>query len=306
MNTGVERQESCEDPHVATLRRVAEATWSATRDERRARFHRGAPCPTRVAPYGATDPYARRVHELCAQSGCMDLVHDVIARVLKKLDTTPGKIDDPAAYTFQIASRELIEVKRSTRSNSGFPARPSRNDGVAARVNAELETRSDHRGAWLISLFRILRAYPFSTHHVPGRWPVDGLVEERAAQLPGEPQSRTVVRREIAEVIAIATLIAGHDWVYTNITLPLHAHGNQAELQECNDGTDVDLESAILGVRLREAYLHHRTAGLSTQDSFTRAAVEATGLTAPAITSDLAAALDELEAQASSRPCPAI
>ncbi|HMQ64829.1 MAG TPA: hypothetical protein PJ992_00945 [Arachnia sp.] len=90
--------------------------------------------------------------------------------------------------------------------------------------------------------------------------------------------------------------MAGHDWVYTNLTLPLQAHGHHAELTDFVASTTFDdPESAILAARLRAAYQRHRAAGLTTDAAFTRASVEVTGLPAPELTPDLAIALEELE-----------
>lgn len=288
-----------EDPrprHTTVLQHAGEAAWRASREERNARFHRGTNCPTRAVPYGPGDPFARRVHDQCAASGCLDLHHDLIARVLTKLDALDRDVLDLDAYTFRIASRELIDLKRAERSGSGFPAKPGRSDGVAGRVIAHLDDHPTH-SAWLVALFRILRSYPFSPHHVPGRWPVDGLVDERVKLLPHEPGAPAVVRREIAYVLAAARAVAGHDWVYTNITLPLHANGACAELTEFRAGAETgpDAEAAILSARLRTAYQLHRASGLDPASSFARASLEVTGLPAPALTAELAAALAELE-----------
>ncbi|HMR47748.1 MAG TPA: hypothetical protein PKE40_00735 [Arachnia sp.] len=283
--------------HDDLLQHAGEASWAASREERAARFHRGRACPTRAVPYGPADPFARRVREICTTSGCLDLHHDLIARILAKVDVADSRIADLKAYAYRIASHELVDLKRAERAGRGLPSKPGRSDGVAGRVIAELDAPDQVHRAWLIVLFRILRSYPFSPYHVPGRWPVDGLVEQRTEVLPDEPSSASTVRREIRHVLATATIVAGHDWVYTNITLPLCAHGAPLELTDriAGGGADADAEIAILGPRLRGAYLLHRMAGAERSVALERASLEVTGLPAPGLTAEIASALEELE-----------
>lgn len=277
------------------LQHAAHAAWMATREERADRYHRGLHCPTRTAPYGTFDPYGQAIPELCAAAGCLDLLHDLIARVLTKLDAPAARIDNLAAFSCSVARRELVEVKRAERARAGLPARPSRTDGVAGRVDAVLRQTGDGTAEWLVALFRIMRTYPYRPLHVPGRWPVDGLTRERELLLPHETSSPIVVRTEIARVLRIAKDVAGHDWVYTNLTLPLQAHGAQSELPDMLPATNPDAETMILGRQLKQTYQRLRLAGLNPDTAFARAAFEVTGLAAPLLTPELIEALAELE-----------
>lgn len=296
MSIGATHQATSQILSLLMLQCVAEAAWGATREERKTRFHNGYPCPTRTVPYGAANRDGHLAHERCVLSGCLDLFHDVVVHVLIKLGAEEeSAVDNPAAFSFRIASRELVEVKRNERSHSGFPAKPTRNDGVAGRVNAALDSHHDDHGAWLVALFRILRSYPFSSQHVPGRWPVEGLAQERARRLPRETSSPEIVRLEISQVMSIATTVAGPDWVYTNLTLPIQASGARAELPDTLASPSEDVETRILCGRLRETYQHLRRAGLTPQQAFADAALQVTGLPAPLITPELAEALEELE-----------
>lgn len=289
------RQDTPPSTEVA-LRHAATAAWQASRELRAARFHPAGACPTRSAPYGAADPQARGTHEICAASGCLDLFHEVTTRVLEKLDGADlSRVADLAAFAFRIAGRELVEIGRAERTRLGFPARPTRGDGIPGRVNTALREAHAHQGEWLVALFRIMRSYPFSPRHVCGRWPVAGLVHERATILPGEASSAALVHREIGRVLSIARRVAGHDWVYANLLLPLNAHGSSAELSETLTTVTPDPETAILGAELTRTYQRFRLAGLSPQTAFARTSLEVVGLPAPLLTPELTEALEELE-----------
>lgn len=282
---------------ATALEHVAQAAWTATRDERVNCYHRGNRCPTRSAPYGVDDPYGHAIHEARASAGCIDLLHDVIARVLTKLDASTAKITDLAAYCYRIACREVVEVKRVERTSSGLPARPSRSDGVAGRVNAGLRSTGNGTGEWLVVLFRIMRTYPYSSRRAPGRWPISGLARERAALRPDEDSSPQVIRDEVSRVLTIAKEVAGHDWVYTNLTLPLQAHGAHSELPDTLSAPSNDAETTLLCAQLKENYQRLRRAGVPAEEAFGQASVLTTGLPAPRLNPELAEALEELEPQ---------
>ena len=286
-------------PHddESLLRIVAEAAWNASRDERGARCHQRGTCPTRVAPYGHADPNGQKAHEVCQLAGCLDLLHDLIVRVQQKLASGPGlaAVDDPAAYVFRVARNELVELGRSERAALGFPAKPSRTDGVVAHVNAALAAGGGARAEWLVALFRIMRCYPFSPQHIPGRWPLDGLVLERERHLPDEVSTQVIVRSEIQRVLGVASEVAGQAWVYNAITLPLHANGNRQELRDDHPDPACNDIDEVMGSLLRGAYQAHRARGLSRDEAFTRASVEVTGRRAPCQTPALRTALADLD-----------
>ncbi len=279
------------------LRIVAEAAWNASKEERGARFHQRGTCLTRVAPYGPADPNGQKAHEVCQLAGCLDLLHDLIVRVQQKLAAGPGlaAVDDLPAYAFRVARNELIELGRSERAALGFPAKPSRSDGVVARVNVALASAGGPRADWFVALFRIMRCYPFSTQHIPGRWPLDGLVLERERHLPDEVSTQFVVKSEIQRVLGVATEVAGQAWVYSTITLPLHANGNRRELRDDEPDRDCHDIDHVMGNLLRGAYQAHRMRGLSRTEAFTRASMEVTGCRAPCQTPALRTALADLD-----------
>lgn len=262
---------------VEQLNQIADAAWRVTREERETRCHQRGRCLTRSAPYGSRDPQARRVHEHCMSAGCLDLLHDLLVRVLAKLQHRDGDagsaIADLGAYAGRVAARELIELKRAERVAMGFPAKPGRCDGVAARIIARLESDAGAEGPWLVTLFRIMRSYPFSAHHVNGRWPVDGLVIERATYFPGWNGPETV-RHDINRVLCVARECAGHEWVFNNLTLPLNSHGVIDELpDDAVEATDVDIDS-VVGRLLRADFRRNLASGRSSREAL-RSAVRA-------------------------------
>ncbi len=285
------------DDRWSVTRTLADAAWLTARAERAARFHAHRACPTRVAPYGNRDPNARTVHPMCNNAGCLDLHHELITRVMRKLQAHPdrSRIHDLGAYAYRVAGTELVELKRAERTAVGFPAKPGRSDGAAGRVEASLKA-SEADGAWLRTLFGILRSYPFSLGHVSGRWPVEGLATERGRHFPQEADQVSAVRRDIARVMARAADVVGHQWVYDNLTLPLQAGGRPSALLEEVHATDADDGvHALMGRMLLEAYQRERATGLGQREALALAAYEVTGHIAPPHSRDVMQALRELD-----------
>lgn len=284
--------------------RIAPATWTATAEARAAQHSPGGYCPTRRVPYGPWDPRGKLVAEACHSSGCFDIFHElligVIAKVRRHIELHPGRsIDNLPAFASSVARTEVTELQRTGRTRRGLPAKPTRNDGAAGRINSVL-ARNPEIGEWLIILFRILRAYPFSRHHVCGSWPIDGLVEERAKYLPGGDTS--VVRREIDLVLATATAEAGFDWMYDNLTGPLMSEGVPGELaDDLPDAAAVPFADKAMAGLLHRAYWAYRGQGYSRRAALAEASREVCGFV-PAIDATMEEILDELEA----RPAPAV
>ena len=245
---------------------VAEAAWHIAHAERSARFHRLASCPTRTAPYGRKDPEGTGLHPSCQETGCLDLHHDLIERMVNQLARDNRRHPDRViknlpAYLTRVARSQLSEQKRAERVRIGAQAKPTRSDGAAGRVMARFEAIGGLRGEWLTRLFRIMRSYPFSSTHVPGRWPVDGLVEERAKLPDGHTPTREEIRKDIAFVTETSTHILGSRWVHENLTIPLISNGAFEELREEHTATDIDLTDVVLGKQLIAVYRHLRAGG---------------------------------------------
>ncbi|TRY16880.1 hypothetical protein FOJ82_13485 [Tessaracoccus rhinocerotis] len=285
------------------LQLAAEAGWNASREDRGTKFHNRGTCYTREAPYGPQDPHGRGLHEVCRGAGCLDLLHELVAAILLKLmaKLDGGTVADPGAYAYRVARTALVELSRSARTAAGYPAKPGRDDGVPARVNVALLDAAGHRGPWLVVLFRILRAYPFSPNHVAGRWPIDGLLQEREKHFPDEGSTTSMVRREVAMVIQVAKQVAGQDWVYSNLTLPLLSNGGGQTLPENLCRPEDDHIEQLLAAMFKDAYLRLRRCGHVALDAYRVATVEVTGRPAPKPTPQILTALRELEDEVSSR-----
>ena len=286
--------------------RIAPATWTATAEARAAQHSPGGYCPTRRVPYGPADLRAELVADACHSTGCFDIFHDllvgVVAKVRRHIELHPGQsIDNLPAFASSVARCQVSELQRTGRTRRGLPAKPTRNDGAAGRVNCVL-ARKPEIGEWLVILFRILRAYPFSRHHVCGSWPIDGLVEERAKYLPGG--DRSVVRREIDLVMATATAEAGFAWMYDNLTGPLMSEGVPGELaDDVADPAPVPFADKAMAGLLHRAYLDLRGRGYSRRAALAEASREVCGIV-PVIDAAMEEILDELEAQPLLRPTP--
>lgn len=215
-------------------------------------------------------------------------------------------IANPGAYAERTMRSELVEWHRTARVAQGFPAKPSRSDGVAGRVVLALDGSGPGEHGWLVTLFRIMRSYPFSPDHVCGRWPVDGLCIERLNYFPDQPVGPETIRREISLVMAVARRVAGPQWVYDNLVMPLTSNGETCRLPEdwARD-EELDLES-LLSRWLRTSYLRHRAAGLARHAALRLASLEVTGLEPPEAGPALDLLLHELERSADPPTLPVL
>ncbi|SHJ19939.1 hypothetical protein SAMN02745244_01941 [Tessaracoccus bendigoensis DSM 12906] len=282
---------------VLPLPVLAEAVWVASLQQRMALHYGWSRCLTRNAPYGPNDRGGLDVHEWCTTVGCIDLHHELLSRVLAKLtragSASNATVKDPGAYAYRIATTELVEMGRCERAAQGFPVKPSRTDGAAGRINRELALLPE--GEWLLVLFRVMRSYPFSPHHVPGRWPMAGFAEEKTFLDGGRVVPLEEVRRDVGLVIATAKATAGHAWVYSNLTLPLYTTGPAEALTPEHTVDRPDEVDGILMRLLRASYARHRSAGDDPQVAFHKAAVEVVGQEPPTETSEIRDALSDLD-----------
>lgn len=280
---------------------LAEAAWLAARDERSARFHDLRRCPTAIAPYGPRDPDGQLTRWMCCRAGCLDLHHELLARMVQQLGkerrdaTANGVIRNFPAYVRRVAATQLVEIRRAEQVARGFPAKPSREDGAVGRVIAALRSIDGIRGEWLVALFRIMRAYPFSTHHVPGRWPVEGLIEERSKLADEHRPSPMEVRRDILFVLRRAGEILGTTWVNDNLTTPLLSNGGTETLYDDHVLEPDDVASQVLGRKLLMAYQRLQEAGLPGDEALKTASLRVCGVALPRVTREIRGVLRELD-----------
>lgn len=204
----------------------------------------------------------------------------------------PDKVTHIAGYLGRMAASELTEMRRGENVSRGFPAKPGRTDGVSGRVIKKLDELPD--GEWLIVLFRIMSAYPYSPHHTKGRWPFDGFLEEHKERFPEKPATLESVRTDVNRVLTVASETAGRDWVFANLTLPLNSHGEDDRIP-AEAASDADQFAVLMGNLLRKSYARNRAAGCQPAEAFQVAAEELSGADAPSLTREVRDAIDDLE-----------
>ena len=210
---------------------VPSLVWQLSRRVRRTAHlsagHRS--CATVIAPYSPQDPNGRLIREICVLDGCLDIAHDIIVSVSARLAADSTLVRDDGRYVNSIVSREVSNYERSQRAALGLPAKPTRSDGVAGKVIAELNRRAatENEGEWLVQLFRMIRAHVCRMHQ-GNDWPIDhwlAIKYEAAGRLRLErPDERAEIKREIVLVLATAREVAGQAWVHHNILHPLLAN----------------------------------------------------------------------------------
>lgn len=220
-------------------REVAVLLWPLTREVRDQLHGPHTGCPTRRIPYSERDPDARWLSATCRAAGCLDHLHELLLATMNRLEHTDlSTVQDLPRFVSRVARNQLVELRRHERVAAGYPAKPTRTDGIPGRVCLALSSVADPASrSWFPVLFRILRAYPFAPGRTTATWPLDGLTAEKSG-MDGRPrliasrQARQEIADDIHAVLAIAEQVAGRDWVYDNITSPLLAYRTMTELTD--------------------------------------------------------------------------
>lgn len=205
---------------------LAEFVWFGTATLRR-RAHVGAgrpTCPTRVAPYSSA---VATVHQLCRDSDCLGIMHDIYGRVLRRLEQRGESVElvsERPGYVRTIVGSQVAEYEREARVRRGLPAKPTRNDGPARRVNEALDECVE--AGWLQTLFRMMRGYACRDGRASSAWPVDAWSNEKSSHDGvlrgiGTTTARTELLKDIRAVIETAGRVAGKAWVNDTILHPL-------------------------------------------------------------------------------------
>lgn len=216
---------------------VAVLVWPLTRPTRD-HLHDQHGCRSRFAPYGPADPDASRVPGTCQACGCLDHMHDVLLATMTRLQRADfTHVDDLPRFVTRVARNEIVELKRHQRVALGYPARPSRADGIPGRVIAALQQSEPGERAWRLQLFRILRSYPYTEGRREACWPLDGLTLEKCqldgrARIVGSVEARCEIRHDIDDVLHLAAEVAGCAWVHETIVAPLSSFREPAVLDE--------------------------------------------------------------------------
>jgi hypothetical protein len=288
---------------------LARLVWQLTGELRReAHLARRTSC-SRIAPYGQDDPRGEAVRGACVDAGCLDLVHDVLIRVQPKLrarSAAAGAPDHPARYANTTITSAVADVRRSRRVELGLPAKPTRRDGVAARVEAAL-TPGVGGHPWPVTLFRLVRAYACTPGPAGRSWPLDAWAEAKSAadgiaRTIGHPGTRDELARDVARLISVIDAVAGPAWRIRTITHPLVAGSTTTSWEEVSaddhldnaDAFDVP-ERAILHL-FHHRYGEERATGATWQEAFRRVAHEIYGVTPDTATPAVRDAVADLDA----------
>ncbi len=271
---------------------IAEVIWWGTETLRlRAHQARGiAWCPTRAVPYGATDPWAQRLHLRCREDGCLGVVHEIYTSTTERLRRPTASDEAPVrnrvAYLRRVVSSQVAELDRRSRVSRGLPAKPTRTDGIPGRVIAALTVsrRDPVSLLWDIQLFRMIRSYVCRPHRPVAAWPTDmwaaekSRVDGRIRALGSEGVQREIAA-DIGRVVDLARDVAGSAWVAQTITGPFL--GVAEPLPEDPDSAALvdsgDLADQVLVNLLRARYAAARGRGASPEASFREASLAVYG-----------------------------
>ncbi len=278
--------------HVAP---VAEAAWSAAHDER-SRLHPSTRCPTHNAPYGDKDPWGERLHPQCQTTGCLDLHHELMERMINQVRKSTARAPERTihrhkAYLSRVATTQLVELSRAARVKLGFPAKPTRDDGAAGRVTRALS--EEPRGPWLVILFRILRAYPFTQNHTTAQWPLGGFAEECGKVLGTPLPTAEEIKADINHVLHVARSLLGNAWVHDNIILPLRSHAPTLELFE-EYPSESDTTDSLMAWQLTATHRKLLAQGMASEDALRRAFKRIYGVVLREITPAINSAFEDL------------
>ena len=291
-------QDGDDNPPARVPGDIANAVWQASAAERAITCHANRHCPTRVAPYSAGDPTGVHVHEACLSSGCLDLVHELLLRVMSALERRQtsqngGGITNLGGYVARIVGTAIVDMRREERVRRGFPAKPGRNDGAPGRVIKRLQAEPGVRGQWLPRLFRIMRQYPFSPQRVPGHWPIAGLIAEHALMSDQRVADEAEIRQDITYVTRIAADVLGAAWVHDNLTTPLACSSGVEQLQEADGVVPPATDEQCLAALVLSSYQGLLRKGVLRDDALHEAVKRVCGVDID-VTDELHDAMKEL------------
>ncbi|MEU4191403.1 hypothetical protein AB0E69_05870 [Kribbella sp. NPDC026611] len=265
--------------------RLAELVWYETaKVRRRAHLAVGQTrCPTTGVPYAGAGGV---VHQLCRDAGCLGIMHEVYARAVQRLRARREDALDRMGYIRTIVASQVADYERDGRVRRGLPAKPTRNDGIAARINHGLEEAATNEadGVWLCTLFRMMRGYACRDDRRSATWPIDIWAGEKSRvdgvlRSVGSASSRAELSADIRRVLATAERVAGRHWVGTAILHPLLTfvgpltEDHQRELTS----PEADPVDAVTVAQLRTRFQALLREGASAQEALDRSAKEIFG-----------------------------
>jgi hypothetical protein len=292
--------------------RLAELVWYGTaRLRRRAHVAVGhAHCPTRGVPYAENEG---RVHQLCRDDGCLGIMHEVYVRAIQRLGDrreSMSPVKDRLGYARTIVSSQVADYERDGRVRRGLPAKPTRNDGIAARINVALDAKGvdEHQRHWFRMLFRMMRGYACRDDRRSAVWPVDAWAGEKSAvdgglRVIGAAATRAELSADIGLVLATAEQVAGRRWADDAIRHPLLTFVGpltEDHQRELVAGV-VDPDDVIAVAALRSRFWSLLREGASAQEALDRSTDEVLGHRAECDVGDV---LDDLLAPSGDQDQP--
>lgn len=293
-----------EDGRVLPWEQLAILAWQATSALRRDVHVRmgGRGCPTRRAPYSGVGVRSADSHSECANVGCLDLYHDVLLAAHLRLNgVRDGRLPEPRdvhGYAYTAITRLLADRKREARVRRGWPARPGREDGPAARVIERLWALDPQGAPWLVTLLRLLQHYAHRADRDSCAWPLLGWATEKTS-FDGQPRAdneatRAEIRADITYVLRVATSVLGAQWVYVNVHQPLLTALEPVQIDPESHSTTTDLDELMLARWLRTWYAAARRRGLS-RDAALADMAGRLGVRELVVTNEVRAALADLD-----------
>ncbi|MFC5262304.1 hypothetical protein ACFPJ1_09285 [Kribbella qitaiheensis] len=267
---------------------LAELVWFGTATLRhRAHAVVGqAHCPTRGVPYAET---GGKVHQFCLDVGCLGIMHEIYARSIQRLSDrreAAAPVLDLLGYARRIVSSQVSEYERHGRVRRGLPAKPTRNDGVAARINSALDGQAadDHGRIWLRTLFRMMRGYACRDNRASAVWPLDVWSTEKSTvdgvlRSIGASSTRAELSKDIQLVLATAEKVAGRRWMDDAILHPLQTFVTPLteDHQRLLAAAQADPADVVSVAELRGRFRSLMLAGASAQEALDRSADEVLG-----------------------------
>ncbi|TDW66196.1 hypothetical protein EV653_6218 [Kribbella pratensis] len=158
-------------------------------------------------------------------------MHDVYVRAIQRLRARRegnSPTLERMGYARTIVSSQVSELERDGRVGRGLPAKPTRNDGIAARINAALDgvAVEEQERLWLRTLFRMMRGYVCRDDRHSAVWPVDVWAGEKSRvdgglRVIGAVSTRAELAADIRLILSTAEQVAGRRWVDNSILHPL-------------------------------------------------------------------------------------
>lgn len=259
-----------EQPAALWTTDVLQSVWERSRPARVA-AHRAAgrsSCTLRTPPRSMLD--LDKTLAECTSVGCADVVQELLARVVSRLASRAPATDValPGAWLARVVDNELSELGRARRRLQGGPVRPGRVDGVPGRVNAAIEqaTPEQEEREWRLTLFRLIRCYPYRGPLAPTTWPVEQWALEKAGYLSSHIPDAQDVTADIHTVLMIATEVAGASWVFRTILEPMSRRVDPPTPDQPTPGPDV-LDRALL-LLAADTFSQARARGLDPAQSW--------------------------------------